>query len=173
MIRKTRKNDLEKIMLLYQKVAKVENGIARNYREINRDYVSGFLSAALKNGLTFIATDPKNSKIIIAEIHCYKIGPQSLDHTLGNLTLVVDPDFHGQGIGYKIFSTLLEEVKNHHPNIARVELSVRQSNNRGHTLYQKLGFEFEGKMRKRITNSNGDLEDDCMFGWINPEYQHS
>lgn len=172
MIRKTKKNDLEKIITLYKKVAQIQDGIARNKSEINKNYVSGFLLPSLKNGLAFVAENPENPKKLIAEIHCHKLGPKCFDHTLNDLTLVVDPDFHGQGIGYKIFSQLLEEAKTKHFDIARIELSARQSNSKAHQLYKKLGFEIEGRMKNRILNSQGELEDDYLFAWLNPNYQH-
>ena len=57
---------------------------------------------------------------------------------------------------------MLEEVKNKHPNIARIDLDVRASNKRAQTLYQKLGFEIDGYLRKRIANHKGEIEDDII-----------
>lgn len=172
MIRKARKADLNRIIKLYKKASTVADGIARTKKEINKKYVCDFLLSSLNDGIIFVIENPKDSKQLIAEIHCYKIGPKCFDHTLSNLTLAVDPEFHGQGIGFKIFSALLDEIKNNHPDIARVELPARESNKRARNLYEKLGFEIEGIMKNRIMNSSDKLEDDLMFSWLNPNYKY-
>lgn len=169
MIRKTKKSDLDAITKLYKKVATVADGIARTKKEITSEFVSNFLQQSIKNGIGFVAINPNNSKQIIAEIHSYKIGPKCFDKTLGNLTVVVDPDFHGQGIGKAIFTKLLAEAKR--KNIARVELSVRESNKKALEIYKKLGFKVEGIAPKKIFNSKGELESDALMGWINPDYK--
>jgi ribosomal protein S18 acetylase RimI-like enzyme len=168
MIRKAKKSDLNAIIALYKKVAELKDGIARTAEEITFDYVDNFLSSALNSGLIFVAED--SGQNLIAEIHCYKFGPKCFDNTLSNLTLVVDQDFHGQKIGFKIFSKLLDEVKLN-PKIARVELSARKSNQKAITLYQKLGFEIEGYMKNRLISSSGKSEDDVMMAWINPNFK--
>lgn len=166
-IRAAKISDQKAIFNLYQKVAQVPEGIARTKDEITENYISNFIENSLKNGLIFVAENPKNSDELIAEIHCYKHDPKCFDKTFGNTTLVVDQDFHGFGIGKKIFSHLLDEIKNNHPDIARVELMVRQSNPKAINLYQKLGFKIEGICRKRILNSSGELDDDTMMAWFN------
>ena len=80
------------------------------------------------------------------------------------------PKFHGQGLGRKIFTHLLEEIKNHHPEIVRVELFVRSNNPKAIALYQKLGFEIEGYLKCRTSSSSGSLESDVIMAWINPEW---
>jgi putative acetyltransferase len=88
----------------------------------------------------------------------------------GNLTIVVDQDFHGQGVGKKLFSYLLQEIEKNHSEILRVELMTRSSNKAGQRLYESLGFKFEGVMKNRILNSEGQLEDDLMMAWMNPNF---
>jgi ribosomal protein S18 acetylase RimI-like enzyme len=166
-LRKAQKSDLEKIIKLYRAAAATPNGIARTQEEISQNYVADFLNNALARGLIFIAEDSNQT---VAEIHCYKLEPACFKHVLSNLTLVVDPNFQAQGIGKKIFSHLIEEIKLSHPDVARVELMVRQSNTNAINLYQKLGFKIEGICASRILNSAGKLEGDTMMAWINPNY---
>ena len=167
-IRKATNADLASLLFLYKAVSKLDDGIARTADEIDADYISNIFNQADKNGFIFVAENPKNPAQIIGCISCSKIGPQCFNDTLSNLTILVDPNFHGQGIGRKIFLKLLETAKKN--NIARIELTVRQSNPKAIKLYQSLGFEIEGLMRKRILNSRNELEVDNMMAWLNPDY---
>lgn len=169
-IRKALKTDLEKIIILHKKAAETIDGIARTPAEINENYVSDFLDNALEKGLIFVIENPNNSQELIAEIHCYKYDPKCFQHTLGNLTIVVHPNFQNQGLGKIIFSYLLKEIEANHQDIARVELMVRQSNKKAAKLYQNLEFEIEGVCKNRISNSEGELESDMMMAWLNSNF---
>ncbi|MBU6338771.1 MAG: GNAT family N-acetyltransferase [Rickettsiales bacterium] len=169
-IRKAEISDLEQILILHKETAKTANGIARKPHEINEENVKDFVEKSLKSGLIFVAEDTANPHRLIAEIHCFKHEAECFKHTLSNLTIAVHPNFQGQGIGRKIFAYLLTRVEVQHPEIARIELMVRQSNNRGLKLYQDLGFEIEGHCKRRILNNDGKLESDIMMGWYNPAF---
>ena len=168
-IRCGNKSDIEQIFKLYLATATIKDGLARTVQEISLKYITDFVKNSLKTGLIFVVENEVNQ--LIAEIHCYKHEPKCFEHTLGNMTLAVHPDFIGQGWGKKIFSHLLEEVKNSHPEIVRVELFTRQNNQKAIKLYQSLGFVVEGICRKRILDGNGKLDDDTMMSWINPNFQ--
>jgi putative acetyltransferase len=167
-LRKAKKTDVLKLLKLYKSAAKTENGIARTPNEIDKNFIAHFLKNALKKGLIFVI---ENEGELIAEIHCYRFDPVCFRHTMANLTLVVHPDFQGMGFGKKIFTHLLDEIENKHPDILRVELFVRKSNLRGKKLYQSLGFKVEGSCKNRILNAEGNLEDDTMMAWFNPGFK--
>ena len=162
-IRKATHGDISAITKLYQEVAKLPNGIARTEEEISLEYVTDFVSSALKKGLIFVIENPQNSAELIAEIHCYKFDPACFDCTFGNLTLVIHPAFHGQGLGKKIFAHLINETKANHPEIRRIELNVRENNEIGIRLYKALGFELEGVCKNRIIDSSGKVSNDSMM----------
>ena len=169
-LRKAQKTDLKKIIILHKKAAETIDGIARTPEEINENYVSDFLDNALKKGLIFVIENPNNSQELIAEIHCYKYDPKCFQHTLGNLKIVVHPNFQNQGLGRIIFAHLLKEIETNHQDIVRVELMVRQSNEKAIKLYQNLGFEIEGICKNRISNSEGKLESDMTMAWLNSNF---
>ncbi len=167
-LRKANKKDVAELIKLYRATAECENGIARTPKEVTKFYVEHFLQNALKKGLIFVIEQEKK---LIAEIHGYPNEPLVFRHTLGNLTMVVHPDFQGQGLGRKIFSHFLNKVEKKHTDIARVELFTRQSNKRGIALYKSLGFESEGFCKKRILNAEGKLELDTIMAWFNPNFK--
>jgi putative acetyltransferase len=170
-LRKAKQTDVREIFLLNLEAAKTANGVARKVEEILQKDVADFVKKSLRTGLIFVIEHPSNPKKLIAEIHCYKHEPQCFKHVLGNLTLVVHPDFQGQGLGRKIFSHLLTEIKKSRRSIVRVELMTRQNNPRGIKLYQSLGFEIEGVCKNRILDAEKKLGSDVMMAWFNPSFE--
>jgi putative acetyltransferase len=163
-IRHSSLKDSNNIFKLYKETAKIENGLARTEQEITQDYIEDFLKKSLKDGLSFVIENQEN--LIIAEIHCYKHDPICFRSTFSNLTLAVHPNFQKQGLGRRIFLHLLEEVKNNHSNISRIELSARQNNPSAIKLYQSIGFEIEAICKNRIFDANGNLGADIMMAWF-------
>ena len=161
-IRKGTIDDVEEVYKLYKEVSQIEGGIARFEDEVTREYVEGFIKSALNDGIFIVAEKNGN---IVGEIHGYKIGIRVFDHILSNITIVVLPEFCGRGIGKKIFLKLIEEGKKIE-GISRMELIVRESNEKALKFYESLGFETEGKMRKRIKSSKSEFEADIMMGII-------
>ncbi|MCS5423211.1 MULTISPECIES: GNAT family N-acetyltransferase [Psychrilyobacter] len=161
-IRKGRIDDVDKVYRLYKKVSQTEGGIARFEDEVTEEYVEGFVKNALDDGVFIVAEKDGD---IVGEIHGYKIGIRVFDHVLSNITIVVSPDFCGEGIGKKIFLKLIEEGKKIE-GVSRMELIARESNKKALKFYESLGFEIEGKMRQRIKNSKGEFEADILMGII-------
>lgn len=168
MIRTATVYDLNGIKSLYLRVAENEGGIARLESEITDDYISGFLRKSLTKGIILVA---ESDNQIVGEIHAYSPGIQVFDHVFSELTIVVDPDFQGTGIGKKLFTTLLKKVENEFPDIARVELIARESNTKAIRFYESIGFKIEGRFEMRIKSSNGKFEADIPMGWLNPKFE--
>jgi N-acetylglutamate synthase-like GNAT family acetyltransferase len=97
-IKKATKDDINSIFSLYQKVAEEEGGIARKKDEISKEYISAFANKSLINGIIFIAADEITSNVV-GEIHCYSPEIEVFNHVLNELTIAVDPDYQGKGIG--------------------------------------------------------------------------
>ena len=122
-------------------------------------------------GLIIVAEHPNHPDQVIAEIHAYKPGIQVFDHVLTDLTIVVHPDFQGRRIGRTILTIFLEEVARNHPDIGRVELIARESNEKAIALYQSLGFLIEGRLEMRIKTTDRHYEADIPMGWQNPNFE--
>lgn len=156
--------DTAGIVELYTAVAAIEGGLARTAGEISTEYVRYFLQNSLQTGITLIARQIDDGKII-GEIHGYALGPKVFAHVLGELTIAVHPDFQGLGIGKALFSKFLNDVRENRPDILRVELIARESNAKAIEFYQKLGFIIEGRFRNRIRSVGGGFEDDVPMAW--------
>lgn len=166
--RKIKESDLKQLVTLYKKSAGVKDGLARTPDEITVEYMSDILKKTLNGGVGLLIADGEK---IIACLVSYKYGIDALKHTLGNMSLAVDPDYFGQGLGKKIFEVYVDEVSQNRSDIARVELHARQSNELGIKIYQSVGFVIEGVQRNRILDSHGNLSNDVVMAWLNEGFK--
>ncbi len=157
-------DDTSGILDLYKRVAVTPGGLARLLDEIDENYVSNFITKTINNGVGLVAID-ENSQIV-GEIHAYKTGLYCFSHVLSELTIAVDPNFQGKGIGRELLSHLLSKVKDSYPEITRVELIARESNQKAIILYKSLGFVPEGRLLGRIRNLDNTFESDIPMAWI-------
>lgn len=168
-VREAEFSDLHKIIVLYRTVAARSGGIARTVEEVDETYVSGFIERCLKTGIILTIEDLYNPEILIAEVHTCNPGIKVFSHLYSDLTLAVHPDYQGKGIGSLLFGTLLDEIEFKRPEIQRVELIAKESNQRAINFYKKFGFIPEGRLEKRILGTEGKLEADIPMAWIRPE----
>lgn len=166
-VRKAKPEDFSSIVNLYRSVARQGGGIAREESEITEAYVRNFTEKAQQKGMQVVCCDENNT--LIGELHCYPLDPRAFAHVLGELTIAVAPACQGRGIGKKLFQTLLDLVRRERPDILRIELITRESNQKAIALYQSLGFVIEGRLEKRILGADGQLEADIPMAWLNPD----
>ncbi|MBP6822188.1 MAG: GNAT family N-acetyltransferase, partial [Acidobacteria bacterium] len=102
---------------------------------------------------------------IVGEIHAYALGPKVFAHVLGELTIAVHPEHQGQKLGKALFTELLRQVSESRPDILRVELIARESNQKAIEFYQKLGFKIEGRFVDRIQSVGDGVEADIPMAW--------
>lgn len=158
------REDFDDIAALYRRVATVPGGLARNAEEITDDWVRQILDSSLDRGISLGARNhPLNA--LVGEIHAYRPVPQVFAHVWSDLTVAVDPDLQGAGIGRALFEALLQEVKERHPEVLRIELLARESNRRAIRLYESLGFKTEGRLEDRVRRPDGGTEADLHMAW--------
>lgn len=163
-------DDLPKIQALYKKVARVSGGIARREPEITLPYIRHFMKKSKESGFNLVVDHPQDPHQIIGEIHCYTLEPAAFSHVLGELTVGVDPDFHGQGIGKNLFATLFSFVQQQRPDISRIELYTNEKNVKALALYERMGFVREGRLAGKIRVHDGSIEADIPMAWFNPKH---
>ncbi|GAA3923069.1 GNAT family N-acetyltransferase [Hymenobacter algoricola] len=156
--------DAAAIETLYRTVAEQGGGLARSSAEITADYVQAFLTRSLADGVVLVVEQPEGAGLA-GEIHAYGSGLRIFAHVLGELTLAIHPRHQGQKLGYQLFTALLTAVRQRLPHVQRVELLVRESNQRAIALYEKLGFEREGRLLGRVCTGPGQFEADIPMAW--------
>lgn len=154
-------NDVAALTDLYRAVAAVPGGLARLEREISEDYVAGAVSAVVASGIGIVAEDPDG---MIGVIHARSPGLFCFSHVLNDLTVAVHPRAQGKGVGRGLFEQFMRDVRSR-DELLRVELVVRESNQKAIAFYESLGFRREGVFAGRIRNLDGTLEADIPMAW--------
>jgi len=166
-IRTATRQDTDAIRKVHRRVARISQGIARTEAELTDAYFAGLFDTVEQVGLMLVAIDETDQ--LIAEIHASKSGLRIFDHVLMGLTIVVDPDAQGKGVGKALFRAFLSEVQRVFPEVRRVELESRSSNGASIGLYERVGFVHEGRMRNKTRNADGSFEDSLLMAWYKPE----
>lgn len=166
-IKKAEIKNKAELLQLYKKVAVISGEIIRNPNEINEEYISSFLTNAINKGLILIATI--NGEIV-GEIHAYTPSIFAFQHILTDLTIIVNPNNQGNGIGRKLFEKFLNSVMTEFTHIKRIELYTREHNKRNVKFYESLGFINEGRQKDKIYISKSKFETPLHMAWFNPNY---
>jgi putative acetyltransferase len=158
-IRAATPDDATALVDLHRAASAVPDGLARRPEEITLDYVERFLA-----GISFVAVGPDGG--ICGEIHGGRETVALFAHVLSNLTVAVHPDRQGLGIGSKLFETLIAHARAMDPPILRIELAAGAGNPGAVRLYERLGFQHEGRQIARGRYPDGRLEDDILMGML-------
>lgn len=162
MIRTGTPSDIDALLALQQTVAGENASLARAPDELSRDLIAEVVKQSLATGVLLLATEGAE---LVGAIYCYALGPRQFAHVLGKLTVAVHPAQQGQGIGRRLFESLLEQVLSDRPDVTRVELLVRSDNVGAQRLYTSVGFREEGRLRGRVRLPDGTIVDDVMMAW--------
>jgi RimJ/RimL family protein N-acetyltransferase len=118
--------------------------------------------------ITQYRSDP-HSIILLAEVAGRIVG--SLDfsaakrkrfsHT-GDFAMTLAPEFRGMGLGLFLLNSLVAWARTK-PDIEKINLLVRSSNERAIALYKKFGFVEEGRKRREVKLSDGTYEDNILM----------
>lgn len=160
-IRRAVTADVDDIFAMMLRAAAEPIGLARRPDEVTRDYVVSFVANSLARGLIMVAHDENR---ILGMIQAATPQPRLFAHVLSDLTIAIDPDAQGQGLGRRLFTTFLDTARAEMPHIRRVELFCRPDNPRGYPFYQSLGFVIEGHLKGRVHKGDGVYIDDYFMG---------
>ncbi|WP_411286926.1 GNAT family N-acetyltransferase [Phenylobacterium sp.] len=89
-----------------------------------------------------------------------RLAPRQFAHVLTDLTVAVRPSHQGRGVGAQLFNALFKRAARLTPPVTRIELVARSGNVAGIRLYERLGFEREGRFLGRVHLAHGAVEDD-------------
>jgi putative acetyltransferase len=156
-------SDAPAILGLYITVATVSGGLARMADEMTLAYVEECVAKSLANGVVLIA---ERGGRVVGELHTYGAGLRKFAHVLGSVTVAVHPEAQGQRVGRRLFDVMLAEVREHRPDILRIELLTQESNVRGQRLYESVGFKRQGQFEGAILGPNGKPECDIPMAWL-------
>lgn len=161
--------DIPALVDLYKAAAACKGGLSRSVEEISVKYIAEIVEKSKNFGLMLVAEE-LGTKELLGAVSKYRSEQAALAHTLSNGSTLVHPRVHGRGLGTELWVNFIQAVSQQH-DIARIELFVRSSNDAALHLYEKVGFVIEGRLKNRILNAQGELEDDLIMAWMNPSFQ--
>ena len=142
---------------------RAEGGLGRLPDEMDLPWMEEALAGALDGGLAIGAWDGSQ---LVGMIKASRMPSVQFHHVLWDLTVAVDPDSQGRGIGQSLFEALFASAATLTPTIERIELVVREGLTHAVRLYERLGFRQEGRFERRFRLSNGAYEADLPMALL-------
>lgn len=136
---------------------RAEGGLGRLPDEMDLAWMEEALSGALAGGVAIGAWDGSR---LVGMIKASRMPSVQFQHVLWDLTVAVDPEAQGRGIGQGLFGQLFANAATLTPRVERIELVVREGLAHAIRLYERLGFRQEGRFERRFRLSNGTYEAD-------------
>ncbi len=159
-IRNATSADRDGIVALHKAAAVTPGALARTPDEVTSTYAD----YAVASDICLVAVEPDG--VIVGEIHARRETVALFAHVLGGLTVAVHPQRQGQGIGSRLFEALIAWAKAAQPEILRIELVAGAGNPGAVRLYERLGFQQEGRQVARGRLPDGRFEDDILMGML-------
>jgi putative acetyltransferase len=163
-VRPATPEDAGAILALHRKVAAQPGGLARRPDEVTSDYVAHAMENAADGGVNLVAVGADGA--LCGELHVERMKLAIFAHVLTDLTVAVDPDWQGRGVGSALFRALIDTARTMTPPIGRIELWTGASNLGAQRLYERLGFRIEGRMTGRGRLPDGTVDDDIVMGLL-------
>jgi GNAT superfamily N-acetyltransferase len=163
-VRPATPGDANAVLATHRKVATQPGGLARQPEEVTADYVAQALAASADGGVNLVAVDGDGR--LCGELHVERMQVALFAHVLTDLTVAVDPDWQGRGVGSALFRALIDTARAMTPPVGRIELWTGAANLGAQRLYQRLGFKIEGRMIGRGRLPDGTVDDDIVMGLL-------
>lgn len=165
-IRGARQEDAPLLASAERAIANVPGQLASTPDEIDDDTVRTKILdlADLTRGIYVVA---EHLGVLVGHAFLEPLTLAATSHVV-RLTIAVHEGHQGQGVGRALMNELLRWARSN-PQIEKVELQVRSSNERARALYQSLGFVEEGRKTRRLKiGPNQYLDDVYMALWVGP-----
>ncbi len=161
-VRLATSDDVDALLAVHRAAAVTPGGLARAPEEISRAYVEQAIGAP--GAVSFVAVGPEGE--IWGEIHGRRESVALFSHVMSNLTVAVHPGRQGLGVGSRLFEALIGHARTMQPPILRIELAAGAGNPGAIRLYERLGFQHEGRQVARGRYPDGHFEDDILLGLL-------
>jgi ribosomal protein S18 acetylase RimI-like enzyme len=147
-------------------IAQVPGQLAPRPDEIDDDAVRKMIVDLNECGRgTYLVAEHAGTVVGHASLEALSLAATS--HVV-RLAIAVHEGHQGRGVGRALMNELVRWARSN-PNVQKIELHVRSSNERAIALYGSLGFVEEGRKTKRLKIGPDEYLDDVYMAlWVGP-----
>jgi ribosomal-protein-alanine N-acetyltransferase len=120
------------------------NRIYNIEKEVFKDnaFTKSLLNKLVKKSLYFL----KLVRGLLGKILGFVIVIKDRADRANLINFLIFPDHQGKGLGALLLSNVIKLIKSQHPEIGKIVLNVKNSNQKAIKLYQKFGFQIKNKI---------------------------
>jgi putative acetyltransferase len=165
-IRPVRETDAEDINALRTLPGVYENNLALPAERV--EFCQEYIDGLLRNDHQYVAVvQEEGGERIIGTAGLSVMRNPRLYHS-ASFGIMVHPDYQNCGVGTALMKAILDLADNW-LMLVRIELTVFCDNERAIHLYEKMGFEIEGKKRMAAIR-HGKYADEYLMARIRPGF---
>jgi RimJ/RimL family protein N-acetyltransferase len=156
-VRRARDQDLDRLVELFAEVAAEGRWIGAEL-PLDRERRGRHFSEAMHDELAIL---------LVAEVDGRTVGQLDMElarYGVADLGMLVAPGWRGQGLGTTLLRAGIAWARG--AGAHKVALQVRPHNQAAIALYEKLGFQREGLLRRHYRRRNGELWDAVVMGLL-------
>ncbi|MBA2369932.1 MAG: GNAT family N-acetyltransferase [Candidatus Protochlamydia sp.] len=159
-IRKAKIEDAHAIVTAVKEIAETPGYFCSQPSELNERNVIKTIKSLSESekGIYLVA---ERNGTIVGHAFLERLHLNSICH-VAQLSIGVHQGWQEKGIGTDLMKELIAWAKQS-ATIEKIELNVRASNSRAITLYKKMGFIEEGRLKNRIKVSQNHYIDDVLM----------
>lgn len=157
-IREARIEDASAILEAERAIAKVPGYFCSDPSELILENVLHAISTFRSNEGIYLVAETDGALIGHAFLEPQRL--QSLRH-VADLNIAVHLDWQKKGVGTKLLKQIIEWAKKSEV-LRKIQLNVRASNLFAISLYNKMGFQEEGRLKNRVKVKDAYLDDIIM-----------
>lgn len=153
-IREARIDDAKNLLAYLQQVGSESDNLTFDAKglpfteEQERQYLDSRMCS--HNNITLLALEGER---IIGSLGIDTPSSGRLSHR-GEMGISVLKECWGQGVGSALLEAMLSWIHNHPTGLRKIDLTVREDNERAIALYKKFGFQEEGKVKRLVFIDN-------------------
>lgn len=159
--------DAEQIVNLDRAIVDAGEGVVLGLDQVRltddaRRHIDGFYRGASAGSASvlLVAEIENTTTSIAASAELRQLEPALCSH-VGMLSVGVHPLYQRLGLGSALMQALIAHARSF--GLARLELYVRDDNERAMALYRSLGFSHEGTRARFVRKPSGEYVDDHIF----------
>ena len=159
-IRKARVEDAHAIVSAEQEIAQSPGFFCSQPSELSEENVVKMIRNLSESHTGIYLVAEREGKIV-GHAFLESLHLKSICH-VAQLSICVHQSWQEKGLGTALIKQLIDWAKQS-ATIEKIELSVRASNSRAISLYKKMGFIEEGRLKNRIKIDSSHYIDDILM----------